>query len=85
MRRTKQNQFVHKVGIPTTDDVYSFNRQLISNVSQTCCFHVFHFYTYLLSRSHTCREQRDNGEHVLQGVDHSNKGHDTHGQSIVVT
>lgn len=38
----------------------------------------------LLRATHAGGQQRDDGEHVLQRVDHGDKGQNRHGQRIVV-
>lgn len=44
-----------------------------------------HLETHLLCRGHAGGKQRDDREHVLQGVDHCHERHHRHGECIVVS
>lgn len=41
--------------------------------------------TYLFGGTHAGGQQRDDGEHVFQRVDHRDESHHRHGQGVVVT
>lgn len=40
---------------------------------------------HLLSGGHAGGQQGDDGEHVLQRVDHGHEGHDAHRQGVVIS